>query len=403
VNNCISVIKFEPPEDNDQAGGGTFLREDLLECSIVVPTYREVDNLEPLCQRIHAALSGAGLSYEILIVDDDSADGSEEKIEDISARGVPVGIIIRKDERGLSSAVLRGFREARGKVLVCMDADLSHPPEKLPELIATIRSGEADFVIGSRYVAGGTTGQEWSLFRWLNSKVATILARPFTKVMDPMSGFFALSRKQFEGADPLNPVGYKIGLELLLKSRCRRVREIPIHFANRTRGESKLSLREQWQYVKHIKRLTDYKYGWLSYLAQFYFVGFTGMVVDLTIYSFLLLLTAGSSFGLYLSRAAAIMSAMTWNFWVNRRLTFSYSRSCNPIKQYLRFVATCSVGAAINWSVAVGLVKFIPIFSKHVLIAAVFGIAAGALSNFVMSVHWVFAGPNPASNRADPE
>jgi dolichol-phosphate mannosyltransferase len=347
-------------------------------------------------------MSGAGLSYEILIVDDDSADGSEEKIRDISARGAPVRIIVRKGERGLSSAVLRGFSEARGTVLVCMDADLSHPPEKLPEMIAAIKSGEADFVLGSRYVAGGSTEQGWGLFRWLNSKVATILARPFTNVADPMSGFFAISRGQFEGADPLNPVGYKIALELLVKSRCRRVREVPIHFANRSLGESKLSFREQWKYIKHIKRLTDYKYGWLSHLAQFCFVGFTGLAVDLSVYSLLLRLTAGFVFSLYLSRAVAIVVAMTWNFWVNRRLTFSYSRNSNPMMQYLRFCAACSVGAAINWCTGVGLVRFVPVFSGHTLIAALIGIAAGTLSNFVMSLRWVFVRPDDPAGACSP-
>jgi dolichol-phosphate mannosyltransferase len=368
------------------------------DCSVVVPTYHEVDNLEPLCKRIQ---SGAGLSYEILVVDDDSADGSVEETKRICAEGVVVRIIVRKGERGLSSAVLRGFREAKGAVLVCMDADLSHPPEKLPELVAAIRTGEADFFIGSRYVAGGTTEQGWGLFRWVNSKVATVFARPFTKALDPMSGFFALSREQFSNADPLTPVCYKIGLELLVKCHCRRVREIPIHFANRTRGESKLSLREQWLYTKHIKRLADYRYGWLSYFSQFCFVGCTGMVVDLSIYTGLLWLTTGLPARLYVSRAMAIVVAMTWNFWLNRRLTFSYSRNGNLIMQYLRFASTCSVGAAVNWSVAVGLVKIVPFFFQHVLTAAVLGIAAGTLSNFFMSRRWVFAEPTAAVNRGD--
>lgn len=363
---------------------------DLLECTVVVPTYHEVDNLEPLCQRIVSAMSGAGLSCEILIVDDDSADGSEEKIGDLSARGIPVRIIVRKGERGLSSAVLCGFREARGKVLVCMDADLSHPPEKLPEMIATIRNGHADFVIGSRYVPGGTTEQGWGLFRWLNSKVAIILAKPFTNALDPMSGFFATNRKQFINADSLNPIGYKIGLELLVKCHCQRVKEVPIHFANRTRGKSKLSLREQWLYIKHVKRLTDYKYGWLSHFIQFCIVGSSGMVVDLSIYSILLRLTAGYFFSLYLSRAIAIITAMTWNFWINRRITFNYSRHLNPVEQYRKFITACSIGAAINWSVAVGLVKFVQLFSRHILFAALLGIAAGTIFNFMLSLNWVF-------------
>jgi dolichol-phosphate mannosyltransferase len=265
--------------------------------------------------------------------------------------------------------------------------------------VDTILKGEADFVIGSRYVAGGTTEQDWGIFRWVNSKVATIFARFFTKALDPMSGFFALSREQFSNADTLNPVGYKIGLELLVKCRCRRVRELPIHFANRMRGESKLSLREQWLYIKHIKRLADYRFGWLSHFSQFCFVGCTGLVVDLSIYTVLLWLTTGYPAGLYISRAMAIAVAMTWNFWLNRRFTFSYSRHGNVISQYMRFATTCSVGAAVSWSISVGLVKIVPFFSQHVLIAAVLGIAGGTFSNFFMSRHWAFAKPTATVNR----
>jgi len=172
------------------------------------------------------------------------------------------------------------------------------------------------------------------------------------------------------------------------------------YMLEKTRDESKLSFRKQWSYIKHVKRLTDDRYGWLSHLAQFCSVGLTGMMVDLSMYSFLLKITAALSFSLYLSRATAIVTAMTWNFWVNRRLTFSYSRYGNPIKQYIRFVATCSAGGAINWCVAVGLVRFVPIFSQRVLISAVVGIAAGTLLNFSMSLHWVFARPNAASKQA---
>jgi dolichol-phosphate mannosyltransferase len=264
-----------------------------------------------------------------------------------------------------------------------MDADLSHPPEKLPELIAQLQSGAADFAMGSRYVPGGSTEQGWGLGRWLNSKVATLLARPFTTSHDPMSGFFAMKRQQFLQAEALSPIGYKIALELLVKGRCRKLAEIPIHFANRTRGQSKLSLREQWNYLKHVKRLADYKYGKLSHFLQFCFVGGTGMVVDLSSLAGLLHL----SVSFYVARAVAIFVAMTWNFWLNRRLTFSYGRGQEPFRQYLRFVATCSVGATVNWSVAVALVDFT---GMHKLGAALLGILAGMTFNFLLSLHWVF-------------
>jgi dolichol-phosphate mannosyltransferase len=151
--------------------------------------------------------------------------------------------------------VIRGFEESEGNILVCMDADLSHPPGSVPELIRPVADGEADFCLGSRYVPGGSTSSDWGLFRWFNSWVAGALARPLTPVSDPMAGFFCLSREVFARSDALNPIGYKIGLELIIKARCQRVREIPIAFVDRAAGESKLSLGEQWRYLVHLKRL----------------------------------------------------------------------------------------------------------------------------------------------------
>ena len=145
-----------------------------------------------------------------------------------------------------------------GNWCVVMDADLSHPPEAIPGMIARLDDG-ADFVIGSRYVSGGTTDSNWGLLRWLNSKVATWLARPLTRAKDPMAGFFALRRTTFERATALNPIGYKIGLELLVKCRCVRVDEVPIHFADRQHGESKLSFREQLRYLQHLGRLYSHR------------------------------------------------------------------------------------------------------------------------------------------------
>jgi len=228
--------------------------------SIIVPTYKEAPNLPVLIEGIHSVMGSTGRTYEVVIVDDDSRDGSEKIIADLSAGGYPVRMILRTNERGLSSAVVRGFLEARWDILICMDADLSHPPEALPRMIREIETPGVDFVVGSRYIPGAGTDEQWGFFRWLNSKVATLLARPLTKIKDPMSGFFALTRSTFDRRDALNPIGYKIGLELLVKCRCKNVREIPIHFSNRRFGKSKLNLQEQMNYLKHLKRLADYKF-----------------------------------------------------------------------------------------------------------------------------------------------
>jgi dolichol-phosphate mannosyltransferase len=225
--------------------------------SVVVPAYREADNLRPLCERVFAATKGADLDAELIIVDDNSRDGSAEAVQELGSR-FDVRIVVRTDQRGLASAVLRGFAEARGQVLVVMDADLQHPPEKIPELVECITSGRADFAVGSRY-AGGRIQEGWSLLRRLNSRVATLLARPLTPVRDSMSGFFALHRETWMRASRLDPIGYKIGLELMVKARCRRCVEVPIVFAHRAGGESKLALAEQLRYLRHLLRLYRFR------------------------------------------------------------------------------------------------------------------------------------------------
>ncbi len=228
--------------------------------SIVVPTFREVESLPELIERISRLRSSASASccsiLELLIVDDDSRDGTEELI---AARSEPwVELIVRTEDRGLSQSVLEGLGRARGDILVVMDADSSHPPETIPEMVRAIESG-ADFVVGSRYVSGGSTADDWGALRWVNSRVATLLARPLTNISDPMSGFFALPRRVFARAESPSPLGYKIGLELIVRCRCSDVREVPIHFANRKHGQSKLTLREQLLYVRHLARLYRFK------------------------------------------------------------------------------------------------------------------------------------------------
>ena len=226
--------------------------------TVVIPTFREAENLPTLLERLSKVRSTHALDLDVRIMDDDSRDGTVAIIEGLALEWVE--LVVRHGQRGLSPAVIEGFQGARGDVLVCMDADLSHPPEKIVELIDALREG-SDFVVGSRYVEGGTTADDWGLFRWLNSQVATLLARPFTSISDPMSGFFALERTTFERATELSAVAYKIGLELIVKCRCKRVREVPIHFADRAFGESKLTLRQQLLYLEHLRRLTVFKYG----------------------------------------------------------------------------------------------------------------------------------------------
>ncbi len=354
--------------------------------SIVIPTYQEAENLRHLIIGIAKAVSPLNRPYEVIVVDDNSQDGTDEILGELAEDGYPVRLITRVGERGLSSAVIRGFSEARGKCLVCMDGDLSHPSDAIPRLLEPLDNSEVDLVVGSRYISGSSTDESWGILRWINSKLSTLMARPFTRVRDPMSGFFAVPRMVFDRAALLNPIGYKIGLEIMVKCGCNEIYEVPIHFANRRFGKSKLGLGEQVNYIKHLKRLLDYKYGEFSRLAQFAFVGSTGLVVDLVMFGIFLRTTMS----LMLARGLAIWVAMTWNFWANRRLTFSYDRKGNILGQYLRFVMSCGLGAVISWSVSVSLSEIAPLFYRHPFQSAIIGVLMGTLSNFLLSRWWVF-------------
>ncbi|HEV7298664.1 MAG TPA: polyprenol monophosphomannose synthase [Tepidisphaeraceae bacterium] len=260
-----------------------------MQISIIVPTLNEAANLPLLLPRIAASM--ADRAYEVLIVDDDSADGTPAVCERL-AMEFPLRLIIRRPPRdGLSGAVLQGMRDACGDTFVVMDADLQHPPERLPALLDALNGG-ADFVIGSRYVTGASTKEQWGVVRRLNSRVATLLARPFAgRVHDPMSGFFSLRRSTYENAERLTPLGYKIGLELMCKCRVQRPVEVPIDFDLRAAGESKLTLTQQFKYLEHLSRLYDYTFPRLSPLVKFtiavgvaWFVAAIAFVVLISVY-----------------------------------------------------------------------------------------------------------------------
>ena len=351
--------------------------------SIIVPTYKEAENLPELIRRVEAVCEETVPGYELLVMDDNSQDGTEEVVGQLDRPWLR--LVVRKADRGLSAAVMDGFRSARGKVLLVMDADLSHPPEKIPEMLAALEEG-ADFVLGSRYVQSASTDEAWGVFRWLNSKVATWLARPLTRVKDPMSGFFAFYRSAFEAAPPLNPVGYKIGLEVLVKCDCKSVCEIPIHFSQRRFGESKLSLREQLRYIQHLRRLFVFKYGNWAHFAQFAVVGFSGTLVNLGVLTLLVELDVP----LRLAVALAIFTAMLSNFVLNRRFTFSYARTASLWKQLVGFIGASSVGALVNYGVVLVLFHCWTVLEGYPQVAAIGGILCGLVFNFFASRYLVF-------------
>lgn len=234
------------------------LMPDGSNVSIIVPAYREAPNIAPLVTRSFAALRKAGMTGELIIVDDNSNDGTEAAVASLQA-GHPVRLIVRRHERGLSSAVLRGFDEARNDIFVVLDADLQHPPELIPDLVRRLERGDCEFVMATRY-GGGAVSQEWPWYRRLGSLAATALARPMAPTTDPMSGFFALYRRTWQQAERLDPIGYKIALELIVKCRCRSLGEVPIEFSERTAGESKASAAEAVRYLRHLGRLYRFRF-----------------------------------------------------------------------------------------------------------------------------------------------
>jgi dolichol-phosphate mannosyltransferase len=354
---------------------------DLPTITVVVPTYREVENLPHLIDQIAEVRAEHGLDLDLIIMDDASGDGSAELV---AARPEPwVRLIERMTDRGLSAAVLDGLRCARGEVVLCMDADLSHPASAIPLMVSKLKAG-ADFVVGSRYVDGGTTSHDWGFLRWLNSRIATWLARPLTPIRDPMAGFFALRRSTFERGQAFSPVGYKIGLELIVKCGCERVVEVPIHFEDRRFGESKLTFRQQVLYLRHLRRLYMFKHGLWTELVQFLGVGAIGTLVNLACLT--LLLSAGLD--THVAVAGAIFGAMCVNFVLNRRFSFAVASGVPWPKQFLGFVAASSVGALVNYGLTLALLARWPAVPAQA--AALAGVAAGTLFNFVTSRYLVF-------------
>src|SRR5690606_28173196 len=209
----------------------------------------------------------------------------------------------------------------------------------------------ADFVLGSRFTEGGTTDDEWGIFRWMNSKVATLLALPLAPVRDPMSGYFMLRKSTFEAGRNYNPIGYKIGLELLVKCGCKRPVEVAIHFQDRQFGKSKLTIKEQLRYLQHVRRLYIFKFAFISQLVQFLVVGGIGVIVNLVVLTLALRLGFSTS----ISVVAAIVVSMLSNFALNRRFSFSFARSESAISQFIGFVSACSVGAVVNYVVTMAL------------------------------------------------
>lgn len=224
--------------------------------SIIIPTYNEADNINNLIESIVKCIEHID-SYEILIVDDNSPDKTGEIVREYSKKNPNIKVMVRTKDRGLAKSVVDGYKNAKGDYLLVMDADLSHPPEIIPKLYYKIKEG-FDVVVASRLVEGGGT-EDWPRTRRLNSFVGTFLCRPLTKVKDPMSGFYIIRKDLFLDFNKIKTEGYKILLEVLVKSKSKKTAEVPFIFRDRTYGNSKLNFMVNLQYVKQLIRLYFWK------------------------------------------------------------------------------------------------------------------------------------------------
>jgi len=244
--------------------GGTTLvhpTADNHECAqdklaLVIPTLCEAENIGSLLDSVRAVLDPLNIPYEILVVDDDSSDGTGELVSMIAQQDPRVRLLVRKGERGLSGAILHGWQNTDAGILGVMDADLQHPPELLPQLLSAIQDGR-DMVIGSRYTPGGGVGG-WNPVRRLLSSAAVWVTLPIQRrkirAKDPMSGYFMLRRNCLQQI-PFQRSGFKLLLEILVRGHIRSIAEVPFEFGSRYRGASKANFRVAWDYGLLLMRL----------------------------------------------------------------------------------------------------------------------------------------------------
>jgi dolichol-phosphate mannosyltransferase len=327
---------------------------DLLDLSLVLPTYNEGAHIDAILQQLIAVLDGIpALRYEIIIVDDDSPDRTWQKALQWSHKFSQVRAIRRQGHRDLSTAVLCGWQIARGEILAVMDADLQHPPEAITELWRVIRRG-ADLAVASRNIEGGGVS-DWTLPRRVVSRCAqllglVVLPEVTGKVSDPMSGYFMVRRSSLEGRE-LKPLGYKILVEVLARGEIQKISEIPYVFRETPHRPSKHSPAVFAQYLKHLIRIRIHLLK-TSTFVHFCIVGASGTLID-TAMLFLLSDPRTLNWSLTGSKIIAAELALTNNFIWNDLWTFGkFSSRQNSLRQrarrFLKFNLLCSVGIILN-------------------------------------------------------
>lgn len=352
--------------------------------SVIIPTYNEKDNITPLVERIHQALTGR--DHEIICVDDNSTDGTIETAEGLTKR-YPVKLFVRRREKGLATAVIHGIKQASGNIIGVMDADLQHPPEVLPDLLKAMEDG-ADMVFASRYVQGGGC-PGWDLSRKIISRAALtashLLLPASRRVKDPMSGYFMFRRENID-PDKLKPIGYKIALEIMLVGSFKNIVEVPFIFKERSAGASKLRPQQQIDYLKHIFSLMA-RTGELAMFIKFVAVGLSGVVVNMGVY-WLLTRFGGMAAYDYWAVVIGIEVSIITNFLLNDTFTFARRRTGKSlIGRLLKFNLICLAGAGIQWGLFMLFTRF---GGVHDLLSNFIGIVVAFLWNYFINRNWTW-------------
>ncbi|MDH3695882.1 MAG: glycosyltransferase family 2 protein [Nitrosopumilus sp.] len=370
--------------------------------SIIIPTYNESENIIKILHTIGEILP-KNVPTQAIVVDDNSPDGTGKLVEDYlknvkKMAHYTIEIIHRKAKDGLGSAILKGIQQAKGDTIVVMDSDFSHPPQIILKLIESIKKYQYDIAVASRYIKGGKI-QGWSVKRKFMSKFATLIAKKGLGIdtKDPMSGFFAFKRNIIKGLN-IDAIGYKILLEILVKTKNVNIKEIPYTFQDRELGSSKLSIKTIFDYYRSVWKL--YRYGkplekqekrssvkFLYKAGRFYTVGASGFIVNYMIS----LLFAGGVYDLWYLHAnvIGIIASISTNFILNKTWTFGDRdfRIKKTISQYGKFAMFSSLGALVQLGVVYFLVDNNEISYPLALIMAVI---AAAFGNFVLNKKWTF-------------
>jgi dolichol-phosphate mannosyltransferase len=346
--------------------------------SVIIPTYNEKDNIKILIDRLEAVLGKNEIPFEIIVVDDDSPDLTWQVVEELVLTKPHIRLYRRVNQRGLSSAVIQGFSQAKGDYLAVIDADLQHDETILPEMYR--RCKENEIVIASRKVENGGI-EDWSKKRQFVSWVAGTLAVWVLKVKitDPMSGFFMLPRESFNKCvKQLNPKGFKVLLEIIHKLQPKKVSEVGFMFKSRQHGESKLSTSVIFDYLISLYELKFGKVLPASFL-QYCLVGGLGVIVNMGVFELLYRIAGQAK---EVSVLAGISVAMIFNFILNDLWTFKRHTSFGigqKILKATRFLTFCSVGALINYSVVLFMDTN---FSFLIEVSVLIGIVVSTLWNY---------------------